>query len=74
LPSLGKVIQRVWELKEEITAFLELTGRSDQFYVLSDKNWLCEFAFAVDILSHIHELNTKLQGKDQFVRDMYTNV
>jgi hypothetical protein len=72
--SLGKVFQRVWELKEEITAFLELMGRSDEFPELSDKNWLCDFAFAVDILSHMNELNTKLQGKDQFVHDMYTNV
>ena len=53
---------------------MELMGRSDEFPELSDKNWLCDFAFAVDILSHMNELNTKLQGKDQFVHDMYTNV
>jgi len=72
--SLGKVFQRVWELKEEITAFLELTGRFDDYPELSDKSWLCDFAFAVDILSHMNKLNTKLQGEDEFVYDMYTNV
>jgi len=61
----------MWGLKE-IPAFLEFTGRSDEFPELSDKNWLCDFAFAVDILSHMNELNTKLQG--QFVEDLYTNV
>ena len=29
--SLGKVLQRVWELKEDIIAFLELMGKSDEF-------------------------------------------
>jgi len=70
---LGKVFQRVSELKE-IDAFLELTGRPDEFFELSDKNWHFDFAFAVDILSHMNELNTKPQRKDQFVHDMYTNV
>ncbi|KAK0145774.1 General transcription factor II-I repeat domain-containing protein 2B [Merluccius polli] len=72
--SLGKVCQRVWELKEEIRSFLELMGKSDEFPELSDEAWLCDFAFAVDILSHMNELNVKLQGKDQFAHDMYTNV
>ncbi|KAK5866357.1 hypothetical protein PBY51_020554 [Eleginops maclovinus] len=72
--TLGKVLQRVWELKEEIRSFLELMGKFDEFPELSDTNWLCDFAFAVDIFSHMNELNVKLQGKDQFVHDMHTNV
>ncbi|XP_042202414.1 general transcription factor II-I repeat domain-containing protein 2-like [Callorhinchus milii] len=71
--SLGKVL-RVWELKEDIIAFLELMGKSDEFPELSDKNWLSDFAFAVDIFSHMNELNVKLQGKDQFVHDMCKHV
>ena len=42
-------------------------GRSDDFPELSDKNWLSDFAFAVDIFSHMNELNVKVQGKDQIV-------
>ena len=66
--------KRVSELKEDIFAFLELMGKSEEFPELSDKNWLSEFAFAMDIFSHINELNVKLQGKDQFVHDMYKHV
>ncbi|XP_067939563.1 general transcription factor II-I repeat domain-containing protein 2-like [Watersipora subatra] len=72
--SLGKEFQRVWELKEKIGAFLELQGKADEFPELSNKSWLCDFAFAADVFSHMNELNMKLQGKDQFVQDMYTNV
>ncbi|XP_067950552.1 general transcription factor II-I repeat domain-containing protein 2-like [Watersipora subatra] len=72
--SLGKVFQRVWELKEEIGAFLELQRKADEFPELSNKSWLCDFAFVADVFSHMNELNMKLQGKDQFVQDMYTNV
>lgn len=35
---------------------------------------LCDFAFAVDIISYMNELNVKLQRKDHFLHDMYTNV
>ena len=37
--------------------------KSDEFPDLSDKNWLCDFAFAVDKFSHVNVLNVKLQGK-----------
>ncbi|XP_077386299.1 general transcription factor II-I repeat domain-containing protein 2-like isoform X1 [Festucalex cinctus] len=72
--SLGKVFQRIWDLKEEICAFLEFNEKSDEFPELRDQKWLCDFAFAVDVFSHLNELNVKLQGKDQFVHDMYKHV
>ncbi|XP_051997402.1 general transcription factor II-I repeat domain-containing protein 2-like [Xyrauchen texanus] len=72
--SLGKACQRVWELKGEISSFLELMGKAGDFPELSDTDWLCDFAFAVDILAHMNVLNEKLQGKDQFVHDMHANV
>lgn len=72
--SLGKVFQRVWELKEEIGVFLERQGKTEEFPELSNKSWMCDFAFATDIFSHLNELNVKLQGKEQFVHDMHTNV
>ncbi|XP_067435744.1 general transcription factor II-I repeat domain-containing protein 2A-like [Thunnus thynnus] len=72
--SLGKVCQRVWELKQDIVSFLELLEKASDFPELSDTDWLCDLAFAVDILTRMNELNVKLQGKDQFVHEMYINV
>ena len=62
-----KVCQRVWELKQEIISFLMLFVKADDFPELSHTDWLCDLALAVDILTHMNELNVKLQGKDQFV-------
>lgn len=53
---------------------MELLGKADEFPELSNKNWLCDFAFAVDIFSHMNELNVNIQGKDRFVHDLYTSV
>lgn len=62
--SLGKVCQKVWELREQISSFFELIGNADDFPELSDTDWLCDFAFAVDILTHMNDLNVMLQVKD----------
>ncbi|XP_069571869.1 general transcription factor II-I repeat domain-containing protein 2A-like, partial [Brachyistius frenatus] len=72
--SLGKVCQRVLELKQEIISFLELLEKADNFPELSDTDCLCDLSFTEDVLTHMNELNVKLQGKDQFVHEMYTNV
>ena len=50
--SLGKVFQRMWELKGEINTFLELVGKSDEFPELSDKNWLCDCVCCRHIFPH----------------------
>ena len=34
------------------------------------KNWVYDFAFAVDIMQKLNELNTKLQGKDVFAHEL----
>lgn len=43
--------------------FLPLLEKANKFPALSDKNWLCDFAFAVDIFSYLNELNVKLRGE-----------
>ena len=72
--SLGKACKRVWELKEAISLFLKAIDKVDDFPELEDENWLCDFAFPVDILTHMNELNAKLQGKNIFANEMHTNV
>ncbi|XP_058846468.1 general transcription factor II-I repeat domain-containing protein 2A-like [Acipenser ruthenus] len=72
--SLGKVLQRVWELRDEINIFLEMQGKENDFPELRNSNWVCDLAFGVDIMAHLNELNVKLQGKDVFVHELYSNV
>ena len=35
---------------------------------------MSDFAFAVDIMEYMNELNTNLQGKDIFAHDMHAKV
>ena len=72
--SLHKACKHVWELKDTITSFLKSIGKADDFSELEDRDWLCDFAFSVDILTHMNELNAKLKGKELFAHDMYTSI
>lgn len=49
-------------------------GNAGDFPELSETVRLCDLAFAVDLRTHMNELNMKLQGNDPFVHEMYTNV
>ncbi|KAI7789436.1 putative general transcription factor II-I repeat domain-containing protein 2-like [Triplophysa rosa] len=68
------VFHRVWELKVEIATFLNTVGKTDDFPELQDTNWLTDLAFGVDTLRHLNDLNLKLQGKDVFAHELYSNV
>ncbi len=72
--SLGNVFHRVWELKGEIATFLNMIGKTDDFPELQDTEWLADLAFGVDTLRHLNDLNLRLQGKDVFVHELYSNV
>lgn len=47
--------QRVWESKKRLAHFLELVEKAADFSKLNETDWLCDFAFTVDILTHIVE-------------------
>ena len=66
------MLQRVFDLKSEIQSFMESKGKP--VVEFSDNEWMCDFAFLVDITSHVNELNTRLQGKDQLICTMYDHV
>ena len=59
-------------LRNEIDIFLTERDRSDP--QLSDPTWLSKLSFLVDITSRMNELNSKLQGKDNLVCDLYTII
>lgn len=70
--SRGKTLQRFSELIEEIKTFLSVKNKLIK--ELTDDSWLCDFAFLVDITSHLNDLNSKLQGKNQFISEMANHV
>ena len=41
---------------------------------LSDSKWLCDLAFMVDIAKYLSELNVKLQGPNQLLSSLFSNV
>ena len=71
--SLGKVLKRVWNLRDEIVLFLEMKDITTVEFTTQMKNteWLSDFAFAVDILDRLNELNVKLQGKGVFAHELF---
>ena len=69
--SRGKVLNRCFELREEICQFMERKGKTTE---LQDKKFLCELAFLCDILSHLDVLNLQLQGRSRVITDMYSAV
>lgn len=62
--SMGRVLKRVWDLKAGILMFLDMKDTSFDFSKeMESEEWVCDFAFAVDKMQKLNELDTKLQGK-----------
>lgn len=61
--SKGNVLNRVFELKDEIKMFLENQGKNDLLANFSDDGWHMRLAYLADIFEHLNSLNLKLQGK-----------
>ena len=70
--SRGKVLNRCFELHEEICQFLENKGKDTT--ELRDQQFLCELTFLCDITSHLDALNRQLQGRERIITDMYAAV
>uniref|UniRef100_A0A8K9Y6G0 SPIN-DOC-like zinc-finger domain-containing protein n=1 Tax=Oncorhynchus mykiss TaxID=8022 RepID=A0A8K9Y6G0_ONCMY len=70
--SQGKVLQRCFELREEICLFLDSKGKDTT--QLRDEMFLCEMAFLCDITSHLNAINLQLQGRDRVISDMHSTV
>jgi hypothetical protein len=63
--SRGRMLKRVYDLKLEINLFLHMKGKS--FPQITDRDWMCNFAFCVDITQYLYELNSNLQGTNQLI-------
>ncbi|KAL3831752.1 hypothetical protein ACJMK2_023466 [Sinanodonta woodiana] len=73
--SLGKVLQRVWNLREEIVMFIEMKNTTMEFSTqMKNREWQFDSAFAVDIIAKLNELNLKLQGRCVSSHELYAEV
>lgn len=59
--SRGKVLTRLFELRDEVTLFMHQTD--DLFERMHDFQWLAKLSFLADIFSFLNALNLALQGK-----------
>ncbi|XP_035211219.1 zinc finger BED domain-containing protein 5-like [Stegodyphus dumicola] len=62
--SRGKVLVRVYELREELKVFLTNEG-SDYAKQLASDEWCARLAYLADIFHHLNELNTRMQGRNE---------
>lgn len=64
--SRGKVLQRVFELHNELALFL-MDKDSELALFVSDNVWLAKLAYLADIFCQLNALNASLQGRDSSV-------
>jgi hypothetical protein len=58
--SRGKVLERVFELKDQIGEFVARKGKPvPQF---NDPEWMTDFGYLTDISLHLNDFSVRLQG------------
>ena len=70
--SRGNCLKRFYNLLHEIQLFVEM--KDHHVPELQNESWQMDLAFLVDITTHLNELNTKLQGKNQLVTQLYEHI
>lgn len=71
--SKGKALQRLLELRNEVSAFL--AEHSHPLVVmLENTDWVARLAYLADFFSKLNNLNLTLQGKDTHILNMYDKV
>ncbi|XP_048344945.1 protein ZBED8-like isoform X2 [Sphaerodactylus townsendi] len=68
--SRGKVLKRVFELRDELKTFFNQEARPQFEALFSDKSELQKIAYLVDIFAILNELNVSLQGPNATCLDL----
>ena len=70
--SRGKILDRFFNLREEISHFMDAVDRPVPELV--QNNWLCDLGFMSDLADHLNVLNLELQGKDNTIVDCHKSI
>ena len=63
--SCGKVLHRIYQFKEVVKFISE--NKSETNPCVNDEIWWVKPAYLTDIFSHLNELNTKMQGRNEIL-------
>ncbi|CAH2307089.1 general transcription factor II-I repeat domain-containing 2B-like isoform X1 [Pelobates cultripes] len=66
------MLRRFYELQDEVKQLMEMKGKL--VMELNDRKWLCDLAFMVDITKYLSELNIEVQGPNQLLSSLLSNV
>jgi ribosomal protein L23 len=65
--SRGKVLTRVFELREELLLFFKDNNKAGFSDFLEDTKWLLKLAYLADVYQHLNTLNTSMQGPKEII-------
>ena len=65
--SKGNVVNRVFEMKDEIKLFLEVQEKRDLVAHFEDVAWIKRVAYLADVFDKLNKLNLKLQGRETHI-------
>ena len=65
--SKGNMLERFYELKDEVKLFLEDQKKSDLLAILHSEEFELSLAYLVDIVEALNKLNRQLQGRNSNV-------
>ncbi|XP_037703044.1 EPM2A-interacting protein 1 [Choloepus didactylus] len=68
----GKTLKLVFSVRKEIEAFLVSIGATTVHF--TDKQWLCDFGFLVDIMDHLRELSEELRVSKVFAAAAFDHI
>ena len=66
------MLRKFSEQRDEVEQFMGMKGKPVR--ELKDSKWLCDLAFMVDITKYLTQLNIKLQGPNQLLSSLLSNV